>query len=96
VSTLREAADTLVAAVEQAINSLDLTDQDAAAAQLARRYAAVIDDCEDQAWAMRWIGPGLLDALESLGATPLARSRLKTKASGGVSELDKLRAARRA
>ena len=67
MTTLRNAEDTLVAAVEQAINSLDLTEKDAAAAQLARRYAAVIDQCDDQAWAMRWVAPGLLDSLEQLG-----------------------------
>jgi hypothetical protein len=93
---LRDAADTLVAAVEQAINHLDLTEMDAAAAQLARKYAAVIDNCDNQEWAMRWVAPGLLDALESLGATPLARTRIKQKPGGPPSQLEKLRAARRA
>lgn len=93
--TLREDVDASIAA-------LSLTSADAGAAQLAREYAALIDsaigDDADRAWALRWIGPLLLDCLESLGATPAARARLKDgkQAPAPESPLDKLRAARAA
>jgi hypothetical protein len=58
-------------------------------------------DCERTSaasWAARWIGPLLLDCLEQLGATPAARARLKggKAADAPVSQLSKLRQARRA
>ena len=95
---LQDAGKTLVAAVAETLNALDLTDEDTAAKALAVHYAEVIDDSRDQAWAMRWIAPGLLDVLEQLGATPAARSRLKggKPADAPVSQLAKLRAAKRA
>ena len=95
--TLREDVDASIAA-------LSLTSTDAGAARLAREYADLIDtalgdghrDDADRAWALRWIGPLLLDTLESLGATPAARSRLKDAktADTPASPLDELRAAR--
>jgi len=96
--TLRDASELLWPAVAQTLSQLDLTDADAAAAKLAQRYSQVIEQHEDQAWALRWIGPLLLDALEQLGATPAARARLKggKPADAPVSQLAKLRAARRA
>lgn len=97
--TLREDVDASIAA-------LSLTSADAGAAQLAREYATLIDsaigdghrDDADRAWALRWIGPLLLDCLESLGATAAARARLKDgkQAPAPESPLDKLRAARAA
>lgn len=78
---LRDTADFLVPAVAETVAALDLKPEDAAAVQLARRYAAAIDgslgDNRAHASAMRWIAPQLLAVLESLGATPLARTRLK-------------------
>ena len=87
-----------------------LTDADGGTAQLARRYAATIDSssghcagCEDpdckrapgNAWAMRWLAPLLLDALDALGASPAARARLKGKpADGKPNRLAALRDAR--
>lgn len=93
---LRDADDLLVPAVRETLGALDVGPQDAAAVRLALRYAKTIDDNPDPAWAMRWIGPLLLDALEQLGATPAARARLKTgsTAAAPVSQLAKLRAAR--
>lgn len=68
-------ADQLVLpAVQTALAQLRLTDQDAAAARLAERYAWALDNARDPAWALRWIGPELLKCLESLGATPAARA----------------------
>jgi hypothetical protein len=109
---LQDADELLLPAVREAIAALKLTEEDAGTVKLAEQYARAIDgagrhcaDCADpdckqesNTWAMRWIAPLLLDALESLGATPLARSRLKTgaPASAGPSRLQALRDARRA
>lgn len=100
-------------AVAETLAALELGDDDAAARKLALAYAQTIDlsdghcrgcdddDCrrgETSGWAMRWIGPLLLDCLESLGATPLGRSKLKTKGAPGdgrPNQLAQLRAARR-
>jgi hypothetical protein len=76
VVALRDASELLWPAVAETLTQLDLGSEDAAAKKLAQRYAQVIDQADDQAWAMRWIGPLLLDALETLGATPAARARL--------------------
>ncbi len=95
---IRDADDLLTPAVRETLNALDVQAEDAAAVRLALRYAHTIDTNPDPSWAMRWIGPLLLDALEQLGATPAARARLKTgkTADAPVSQLAKLRAARRA
>jgi hypothetical protein len=109
---LQDADQLLLPAVREAIAALELTEKDAGTVKLAEQYARAIDgagrhcaDCEDpeckresNTWAMRWIAPLLLDALESLGATPLARSRLKTgaPATGAGSRLQAIRDARRA
>ena len=69
----RNAADLLAPAVEATLQALELGPADAAAAQLARRYARAIDQARDPAWAARWLAPPLLDALVQLGATPAAR-----------------------
>ena len=62
---------------------------------MARGYARVLDRAADQAWAVRWIGPLYLAALEELIATPMARSRLrKDTGPRRPSQLDRLRAAR--
>lgn len=82
---LRDASELLWPAVAETLATLDLGSEHAAAAKLARRYAQVIDSmpdrapargAPDQAWAMRWIGPLLLDCLTELGATPAAKARL--------------------
>ena len=98
MAALRDASELLWPAVKSTIDAMELDDEDGAAVQLALQYAATIDRNEDKAWAMRWIGPLLLDALEQLGATPAARARLKggKTADAPVSQLAKLRAARRA
>lgn len=101
---LRDADDLLVPAVRETLGALDVQAEDAAAVRLALRYAKTIDDHldadgqHDYAWAVRWIGPLLIDALEQLGATPAARARLKTgkTTEAPVGQLAKIRAARRA
>ena len=112
---LRDASELLWPAVAETLASLDLKPEDAAAKKLAQRYAQVIDGLpdrgegtskyeHDQTWAMRWIGPLLLDVLTQLGATPAARAQIAGKkpvAGGGKpdaaeTELDRLRASRAA
>jgi hypothetical protein len=83
----------LLPAVEETLGALELGEGDRAAAQLARRYAQVIDGARDQAWAYRWIGPLLLSALTEMKATPLSRREAKPVQSG-PSRLDQLRAVR--
>ena len=63
----------LTPSVGQTLAALELDDKDAAAAQLAAVYARVIDEAQDPAWAARWIGPLLLQALAELHATPASR-----------------------
>ena len=78
MAALRDVSELLWPAVQGTIASLDLKPEDAAAAKLAQRYARVIDQAPDakQASVLRWLGPELQKALESLGATPAARAAL--------------------
>ena len=93
----RPADELLGPAVEETLAALELGESDGAAAQLARQLARTIDQCRDQSWGYRWLGPYLLAVLEQLGATPAARARLKGGKPGerAPSQLDRLRAARR-
>jgi hypothetical protein len=95
---VRDASELLWPAVSQTLSQLDLTDADAGAAKLAQRYSQVIEQHPDQAWALRWIGPLLLDALTQLGATPAARAAI-TKKGGAPADaedpLTRLRARKR-
>ena len=75
----RDPAELLAPTVEQTLEALELDDKDAAAAQLTAVYARVIDDARDPAWAARWIGPLLLQALAELHATPASRKSGKVK-----------------
>lgn len=100
---LQDASHLMAPVVEQTISALNLSDKDAAAAQIARRYAACIDwslraGPDKHAWALRWIGPLLQTALDDLGATPAARGRIKTGApapSGQRNRVTAIREARR-
>lgn len=98
MTALRDASELLWPAVRETLTQVDQGSEHAAARKLAQRYAQVIDESKDQVYAMRWVGPLLLDALEALGATPVAKAAL-TKgakpADGPESQLDKLRKARR-
>jgi hypothetical protein len=75
----RDPAELLTPFVEETLAALPLGAGDQAAAQLARRYAALIDSAKDPAWALRWIGPLLLRVLEELQATPKSRPAAKGK-----------------
>ena len=96
MTALRDASELLWPALAETLATLDLGPEHAAARKLAQRYAQVIDECKDQAWAMRWVAPGLLDVLTELGATPQALARLKgaKPADAPESQLDRLRKAR--
>jgi hypothetical protein len=103
VKVLRDADDLLLPAVHRTIAQLDLRPEDSAAATLAERYAETIDDttcneCGSHADQLKELGPKLLTALESLGATPRARAAItKGGATGaGQGKLGALRAARAA
>ena len=97
MTALRDASELLWPAVSETLTQLDLGSEHAAAKKLAQRYAQIIDNANDQAWAARWLMPLLLDCLSELGATPAARARL-TKggkpADGKPNRLAQLRAAR--
>lgn len=105
MTALRDASELLWPAVSETLATLELGSEHAAAVKLAKRYAQVIDsmpdkapgNAPDQAWAMRWLGPLLLDCLSELGATPAAKARL-TKGGkpgdGKPTRLAQLRAAR--
>lgn len=102
---LRDVSELLWPAVSETLSQLDLKPEDAAAKKLAQRYAQIIDElpdkaprgAPDQAWAMRWIGPLLLDTLTALGATPAARAAITKGARGNAdsgkpkSQLDVMR-----
>lgn len=93
----RADGELMLTAVKRTLAALELSTTDQAAMRLAEKYAEVIDSARDPAWAMRWIGPNLLNVLESLGATPAARGKTKngTSPNDGISRLTVLRASRR-
>jgi hypothetical protein len=98
MAALRDASELLWPAVAETLTQLNLGSEDAAAKKLAQRYAQIIDQAPDQAWALRWIGPLLLDALEALSATPAARARVTKggqQPDAPPSRLAQLRAASR-
>lgn len=80
---MRDVGELLWPAVAETLATLELGSEDAGAKKLAQRYAQVIDQHDDQAWAVRWIGPELLRALDALGATPDARARIRSMTKGG-------------
>jgi hypothetical protein len=95
---LRAVDDMLGPAIAETIAALELGPEHAAAVKLAERYAKCIDRAQDVGYAARWIGPLLLDALDALGATPVARARLdkgQKQRPAGHSWLDEMRQARR-
>jgi hypothetical protein len=91
----RPADELLAPAVEETLKALELGPGDAAAAQIARRYARVIDEARDQSWAYRWLGPLLLANLAELRATPMSRREAKPGPPHGPSALDRLRSVSR-
>lgn len=99
---IRDAEELLLAQVKVTVAALpNVTDADAAVIKLAEKYALLIDACEAdedpkiQAWAVRWIGPLLLDCLTQLGATPASRGVKNDVPALGSNRLAELRASRR-
>jgi len=82
---IRDCDELLAPAVAETVAALTPAPADAAAVKLAQRYAAAIDNAIPSAEALEKLGPKLLAALESLGATPAARAKLREgkPASGG-------------
>ena len=110
--TVRDTSELLYPAVQETLAELGLLGDSSAATKLAQQYAKVIDSqsghchgCDSDScrrsqgstWAMRWLGPLLLDALEALGATPRAKAA-QTKGAKPANDkpggLAKLRAAK--
>jgi hypothetical protein len=93
---LRDARELLAPAIAETLAALDLGPEHAAAAKVAELYAETIDSARDQAWAMRWLGPLLLDTLGELGATPLAKAKQTkgTKRLGGTGQPNRVQALR--
>ena len=91
---LRDSAELLAPAVAETIAALSLKAEDAAAVKLAERYAAAIDADSD---ALDRLGPKLHAVLESLGATPAGRAKLKggRPADAAPNRLHALRSASR-
>lgn len=91
----------MASAVAATLDAIEPDGKDTAARKLAVKYAQVIDEAAEDpkllAWAMRNVGPLLLDCLESLGATPRARKTAGGKpADAKPSGLAALRAAHKA
>lgn len=99
VMAVRDAAETLAAAVTESVSALGLSAADRAAGRLASELAQAIDaaPAAERPKLVARIGPSLLRCLEQLGATPRARAEVGTKMDGRRhdSELSRLRAAHR-
>jgi hypothetical protein len=95
---LRSSDALLLSAVTEAIAALGVAPEDSAASRLARAYAQEIDERnpEESVEVLDKLGPKLLATLDALGATPKSRGRVTKTAPVGESELERLRAARRA
>src|SRR5258708_39900028 len=93
---LRAAGELLSPAVAETVTGLTLAAADAAAVKLAQRYAAAIDGADNRAEALERLGPRLLAVLESLGATPAARAKLKEGRAAGSGKPGGLQALREA
>lgn len=98
---LRDADELLLPQVKHTIQQLSasLRPEDSAAATLAEQYADAIDqtvcpECGSHREALDRLGPKLLTALESLGATPRARATAGRQEGGSGGRLAQLRAAR--
>jgi hypothetical protein len=85
--------DRLVPAVEESVAALGLGGEHAAAVQLARRYAEVIDQAENPVYALRWVGPLLLRVLTELQATPASRVGVRKPVPERPNQVQRLRAA---
>src|SRR5258708_11436883 len=93
---LRDGGGLVRPAVTATVTGLTLAAADSAAVKRAQRYAAAIDDADNRAEALERLGPRLLAVLESLGATPAARARLKEGRAAGSGKPGGLQALREA
>lgn len=96
---IRAADHLILPEVRHTIEKLTLLPEDSAAATLAERYAAAIDqaacpECGGQREALKDLGPKLLAALEQLGATPRARAGAVKGGGAGGGKLAAIRSAR--
>jgi hypothetical protein len=93
-AVLRDADELLAPAVEETLAALKLGERDTAAVQLARGYAAQIDQGGNPVAAMKTFGPLLLKVLNDLGATPAARAGVKPRPPErrGPNQIARLRA----
>ncbi len=85
----------VLGAVTAAVEAMPwLGPSDAGMVALAKKYAALIDDAEDDPKAVGWLGQNLSGALKALGGTPAERKALgvEEKVAG---KLAALRAGRR-
>ncbi len=82
VRRLRDAEDLLAPAVAATISKLALTDEDAAAVKLARRYAATIDEAADIAAAL-----AAIDAADESTAKRVNALAKRVKAQAILTEL---------
>lgn len=97
IAALRDVSELHWPALAEALASAGLGPEDAAAVRVAKRLAQVIDEARDQEWAMRWLMPNYLAALDALGLTPQARAALtkgQKPAQDKPNGLAKLRAAK--
>jgi hypothetical protein len=69
--------------VTESMDAAVLTDADAAAVLLAKRYARAIDQAEDRDAALKDYGPKLLAVLAQLRCTPAARGAAKPAPTKG-------------
>ncbi|MEV6879121.1 hypothetical protein [Amycolatopsis sp. NPDC051128] len=84
------ATGSVLAAVEQTLEALDLEDEDVGAATLARRLAVALD-VETSGRTVAELSGRLLAVLDALGATPAARKSIVPKggAHDGAAESPK-------
>lgn len=91
---------TMTAAVRRAVAAAHwLTDADAAAVDLAFRYAKQLDDSVDEtpeaaAKILGWMGPQLTGLLKQIGGTPEGRKALAVEEAQVKGKLAELRAIR--
>ncbi len=88
------ADEQLAPAVEATLTALKLGPEHEAVAQLARRYASLIDRSQDPAAALRHLGPLLQKVLTELRATPASRNAAGRRPERGApNKVAQLRAA---
>ncbi len=80
----------VLGAVTAAVGAMPwLGPSDAGMVALAKKYAALIDDAEDDPKTVGWLGQNLAGALKALGGTPAERKALgvEEKVAGKLAAL---------